>query len=168
MVYGLTEFGIPVNFPGTLNARRTASERLSAFFCLAKPHKEGGDWLKFSFQVEPILVPQDEDPNVYEVVMKVRMVLLLLLFSRYCLITPNLQDTELFHITNFTSEIDGVPVYETNDLVVRHPDNPELFKIIGRKDDQIMLSTGEKVRRQTEIKYGQPLMLIGLRPTRDH
>lgn len=104
MVYGLTEFGIPVNFP-------------------AKPHKEGGDWLKFSFQVEPILVPQDENPNVYEVVMK---------------------DTELFHITNFTSEIDGVPVYETNDLVVKHPDNPELFKIIGRKDDQIMLSTGEK------------------------
>lgn len=60
-----------------MSAQRTASERLSA--CLAKPHKEGGDWLKFSFQVEPTLVPQDEDPNVYEVVMKVRV-----LFYHYC------------------------------------------------------------------------------------
>ncbi|GJJ11665.1 putative NRPS-like protein biosynthetic cluster [Clathrus columnatus] len=104
MVFGLTEFGMPVNYP-------------------AKPYPEGGDYFKFSIQVEPILVPQEGEEDVYEVVMK---------------------DTPLFHITNFTSEIDGVPVYETNDLVQPHPINRELYRVIGRKDDQLMLSTGEK------------------------
>lgn len=35
--------------------------------------------------------------------------------------------------------------YATNDLFVRHPSKPGLWKIQGRADDQLMLSTGEKV-----------------------
>ena len=34
--------------------------------------------------------------------------------------------------------------YATSDLLVPHPTKPDLWKIYGRKDDQIMLSTGEK------------------------
>ncbi|CAE6439222.1 unnamed protein product, partial [Rhizoctonia solani] len=42
------------------------------------------------------------------------------------------------------SEIDGKPAYKTKDLVVRHPLKPELWKIFGRLDDQIVLMNGEK------------------------
>lgn len=46
-------------------------------------------------------------------------------------------------VTNTT--IDGVPAYATSDLLMPHPTIPGLYKIHGRADDQIMLSTGEKV-----------------------
>ena len=36
--------------------------------------------------------------------------------------------------------------YTTNDVVIRHPTFPNAIKVIGRIDDQIILSTGEKVR----------------------
>ncbi|KAF8154617.1 hypothetical protein B0H34DRAFT_783775 [Crassisporium funariophilum] len=34
--------------------------------------------------------------------------------------------------------------YDTMDLVARHPDNPDLWRIYGRCDEQLMHSTGEK------------------------
>ena len=39
--------------------------------------------------------------------------------------------------------------FGTNDLFLPHPEKPGLWKIHGRLDDQIMLSTGEKVRFQS-------------------
>ena len=42
--------------------------------------------------------------------------------------------------------IDGIEAYATSDLICEHPTKPGLYKIHGRADDQIMLSTGEKVR----------------------
>ncbi|PBK92571.1 hypothetical protein ARMGADRAFT_1080627 [Armillaria gallica] len=42
------------------------------------------------------------------------------------------------------TEIDGVPALDTNDLVARHPTNPALWRMHGRRDDQIMHSSGEK------------------------
>ena len=36
--------------------------------------------------------------------------------------------------------------YATGDLMEEHPQDPRLFKVYGRADDQIALSTGEKVR----------------------
>lgn len=41
--------------------------------------------------------------------------------------------------------VDGRPGYATNDLLVEHPTKKGYYKIHGRVDDQIMLSTGEKV-----------------------
>lgn len=32
--------------------------------------------------------------------------------------------------------------FGTNDIVIRHPTDPRKVKILGRADDQIMLSTG--------------------------
>ena len=48
------------------------------------------------------------------------------------------------------TEIDGRRGYATNDLMEEHPVHKEYMKVVGRKDDQIMLSTGEKVRRVRE------------------
>ena len=42
------------------------------------------------------------------------------------------------------SNLEDVYGFATNDLVEIHPDNRNLVKIVGRKDDQIMLSNGEK------------------------
>ena len=41
--------------------------------------------------------------------------------------------------------INGRKAYRTSDIVEPHPTLPSLWRIYGRKDDQIMLSTGEKV-----------------------
>ncbi|EKM49937.1 uncharacterized protein PHACADRAFT_213717 [Phanerochaete carnosa HHB-10118-sp] len=42
------------------------------------------------------------------------------------------------------TEVDGVPAYATSDLLIPHPTKPGFWRIYGRKDDQIMHSTGEK------------------------
>lgn len=40
--------------------------------------------------------------------------------------------------------IDGKGGYATSDLLSPHPSKPGLWKVVGRTDDQIMHSTGEK------------------------
>ena len=40
--------------------------------------------------------------------------------------------------------IDGKNGYATSDLLVPHPTKPGFWKVVGRTDDQIMHSTGEK------------------------
>ncbi|GJE93538.1 acetyl-CoA synthetase-like protein [Phanerochaete sordida] len=40
--------------------------------------------------------------------------------------------------------VDGVPGYDTNDVLAPHPTKPGFYKVFGRADDQIMHSTGEK------------------------
>ncbi|KAJ7606318.1 male sterility protein-domain-containing protein [Mycena rosella] len=58
--------------------------------------------------------------------------------------------------------VDGVKALRSNDLLFRHPTNPNLWKVYGRQDDQIMHSTGEKTNpvpieaillKNPEIKY---------------
>ncbi|KAL1938320.1 hypothetical protein VTO73DRAFT_11771 [Trametes versicolor] len=44
----------------------------------------------------------------------------------------------------FNTEVNGRPAYATSDLFEEHPDNPNLFRVYGRADDQIVMSTGEK------------------------
>lgn len=48
------------------------------------------------------------------------------------------------HIDTPNCEVDGHPAIATKDVVVRHPSDPLLFRTVGRLDDQIVLSTGEK------------------------
>lgn len=55
-----------------------------------------------------------------------------------------LVDHDLHHPIVFNTQIDGKDAYATSDLLLPHPTRPDLWKIYGRKDDQIMLSTGEK------------------------
>ncbi|KAF7798293.1 hypothetical protein EIP86_009512 [Pleurotus ostreatoroseus] len=42
------------------------------------------------------------------------------------------------------TKVDGKDAFSTNDLFIPHESKPGLWKIYGRSDDQIMLSTGEK------------------------
>ena len=44
----------------------------------------------------------------------------------------------------FNAMYDGRPAYATSDLLQQHPTKPNLFRVYGRADDQLMLSTGEK------------------------
>ncbi|KAG8854181.1 hypothetical protein FRB96_007737 [Tulasnella sp. 330] len=81
-------------------------------------------WMAFSKQVHRRLIPQEPlggEKDTYELVMVAN--------ERY---TPAVLN------------VAGKAEFETHDLVVLHPDNQDLFKIIGRVDDQIMLVTGEK------------------------
>lgn len=55
------------------------------------------------------------------------------------------QDSPTFTPNVFNSVIDGRPAFSSNDLLQRHPTKHHLFRVFGRKDDQLMLSTGEKV-----------------------
>ena len=54
------------------------------------------------------------------------------------------QDHDLHHPVVINTKVDGKDAYATSDLLVPHPTKSGLWKIYGRKDDQIMLSTGEK------------------------
>ncbi|KAL1660867.1 hypothetical protein GGF50DRAFT_118539 [Schizophyllum commune] len=63
--------------------------------------------------------------------------------------------------------MEGRPGYATNDLFIRHPTKPYLRKVVGRKDDVIVHSTGEKtvpapmeglnslIRIRTAIMFGR-------------
>ena len=65
----------------------------------------------------------------------------------YCrrVINPIPQECEKHHLAIHNTDVEGIPAYATSDLVEQHTSYPSLFRILGRKDDQIMLSTGEKV-----------------------
>ncbi|KZT73708.1 acetyl-CoA synthetase-like protein [Daedalea quercina L-15889] len=52
--------------------------------------------------------------------------------------------SELLRPNMINTKVDGVDAYATSDLVAPHPTKKGLYKIVGRTDDQIMHSTGEK------------------------
>ncbi|QRW17427.1 AMP binding enzyme [Rhizoctonia solani] len=83
------------------------------------------DWnyVQFSPQVDVRFIPQNNGDNLFELAFVVS------------------DDYKPFEL-NF--EIDGRPAYKTKDLVIRHPHKPDLWKVVGRLDDQIILLNGEK------------------------
>ncbi|KAJ3557213.1 hypothetical protein NM688_g1592 [Phlebia brevispora] len=83
----------------------------------------GSDWqyVKLSKQFDPVLIPHDG--GAYELIVTARSKM-----------RPAVLNTT----------IDGMEAYATNDLLVPHPNRPDLWVVDGRVDDQIMLSTGEK------------------------
>ena len=42
------------------------------------------------------------------------------------------------------TKVDGQDAYSINDLTAPHPTRPGLWRIVGRADEQIVLSNGEK------------------------
>ncbi|KAF5370381.1 hypothetical protein D9758_006891 [Tetrapyrgos nigripes] len=87
----------------------------------------GKNWRYFIFAdyFKPHLSVWDEEEKVYELYAMEDGA------STYCPIV-------------ITDTIEGKRGYATNDLIVRHPTEPDLWRVYGRSDDQIMLSTGEK------------------------
>ena len=54
------------------------------------------------------------------------------------------QSTPVCAPNAINTTVNGRPAYATNDLLQQHPRNSRLFRVYGRADDQLMLSTGEK------------------------
>ncbi|KAI9059896.1 acetyl-CoA synthetase-like protein [Trametes sanguinea] len=82
------------------------------------------EYFKLMPQATYHLEPQPGLKNIYEPIM---------IANDIC--APN--------VTNM--EMNGKPAYAVGDLLEQHPTNPERWRVYGRKDVQIMLSTGENV-----------------------
>ncbi|EPQ58591.1 acetyl-CoA synthetase-like protein, partial [Gloeophyllum trabeum ATCC 11539] len=92
------------------------------------PAKEGWEYFTASRQAiskhcQPVFLPQETADDIFELA---------------------LVDCDSHTPCVLNHKIDGKAAYATNDLLIRHPTNPNLWKIYGRADDQIMHSTGEK------------------------
>ncbi|KAI0681684.1 male sterility protein-domain-containing protein [Cerioporus squamosus] len=81
------------------------------------------DYFQISPHINLRLIPQEGQPGLFEPVA-----------FESATNTPNV----------FNAVIDGLPAYATSDLLEQHPTKPHLFRVFGRVDDQLMLSTGEK------------------------
>ncbi|KAI0758786.1 acetyl-CoA synthetase-like protein [Fomes fomentarius] len=86
-------------------------------------NKSEWDYFEISPLIDIRLLPQESQPNMFE---------------------PVAFDSATFTPNVFNSVIDGRPAYSTSDLLQRHPTKHHLFRVFGRADDQLMLSTGEK------------------------
>ncbi|OSC97571.1 acetyl-CoA synthetase-like protein [Trametes coccinea BRFM310] len=82
------------------------------------------DYFKISNHLTLHMEPQDGLENIYE---------------------PIHIPTDICFPQVTNAERDGKPVFAVGDLLERHPTDPKRWKVFGRKDDQIMLSTGENV-----------------------
>lgn len=70
------------------------------------------------------------------------------------------KESSLDWIRHLSQAYPSLEVWRTNDLFVRNPSNPKLWQFAGRRDDVIVLSTGEKfnpVSMEQEI-VGHPLV----------
>ncbi|PSS15405.1 hypothetical protein PHLCEN_2v3281 [Hermanssonia centrifuga] len=90
---------------------------------LASTENPGTDWdyLEMSTQLKPEFIPYGD--GIYELVLIA-------------------DDTWKPAIIN--TKVGNFDAYATRDLFISHETKPNLWKIYGRADDQIMLSTGEK------------------------
>ncbi|KAH9851221.1 acetyl-CoA synthetase-like protein [Lenzites betulinus] len=86
-------------------------------------NKSEWDYFRIPPHIDLRLIPQEGQPGVFE---------------------PVAFDSPTFTPNVFNSIIDGRPAFSTHDLLERHPTKHHLFRVFGRADDQIMLSTGEK------------------------
>lgn len=70
--------------------------------------------------------------------------------------TPNVINTQM----------DGIDGYATSDLLSPHPTKPRFWKVVGRTDDQIMHSTGEKTNPgplgMLELYHDLLLLTVGI------
>ncbi|OSD00742.1 acetyl-CoA synthetase-like protein [Trametes coccinea BRFM310] len=99
-----------------------------------------GDWEYFSLSppVEFIRVYQDGLPRIFELVVV---------------------DSATWSPNVFNTIIDGRPAYATRDLLEEHPTDLNLYKVYGRVDDQIALSTGEKASYSTASIWVSAIVL---------
>ncbi|KAJ6475681.1 hypothetical protein DFH09DRAFT_1379760 [Mycena vulgaris] len=106
------------------SARSTEAGALSQY-APETPHTDGWQYFQFLASTDAVLVPIDGDHSG----------LLFQLIVKQCA-------TNCLALSSM--EMDGVPAFDTKDIVQRHPTNPKLYRVYGRVDDQIMHSNGEK------------------------
>ncbi|KAF9474145.1 acetyl-CoA synthetase-like protein [Pholiota conissans] len=76
-------------------------------------HSDGWDWFALHTHYDFKFVPEEGLKNVYRIIVK-----------------KNEFKTPVVNAT-----VDGVPAYDTGDLFIRHPTNPQLWKVYGRAGD---------------------------------
>ncbi|KAI0687627.1 acetyl-CoA synthetase-like protein, partial [Cerioporus squamosus] len=119
--YGSTEIGAAVRLipnPQTMDKSEWAYFEIS-------PH------------IDVRLIPQEGRLGIFEAIAFVR-VILVARFPAIC------NDSPTFTPNVFNMSIEGRPAYATSDLLQQHPTKKHLFRVFGRADDQLILSTGEK------------------------
>ncbi|ETW75335.1 hypothetical protein HETIRDRAFT_461285 [Heterobasidion irregulare TC 32-1] len=102
-----------------------AATETGGMSCFVLEQPLGPDWeyFKISSHCEPVFLPQDDDSGAFEAV-----------FMERSTHTPSV----------FNATIDGRKGFATGDLLIPYPRLAGYYKVLGRADDQIMLSTGEK------------------------
>ncbi|KAL7277654.1 hypothetical protein ACG7TL_008581 [Trametes sanguinea] len=105
-------------------AHRTEQGPATMFIPKDPPPIDEWEYFKLMPQATYHLEPQPGLKNIYEPIM---------IANDIC--APN--------VTNM--EMNGKPAYAVGDLLEQHPTNPDRWRVYGRKDVQIMLSTGENV-----------------------
>jgi long-subunit acyl-CoA synthetase (AMP-forming) len=95
----------------------------SVLSTLVPSHSRGKDWEYFSISSHCLPTFQPQGDGTFE-----------LIIAKH----------DLHHPAVLNSQVDGKEAYATSDLLLPHPTRPGLWKMFGRKDDQIVLLTGEK------------------------
>ncbi|OSC97580.1 acetyl-CoA synthetase-like protein [Trametes coccinea BRFM310] len=110
----------------TLHSLWGSTEQGPATMFIPKDPPPIDEWEYFKLMPQATyhLEPQPGLKNIYEPIM---------IANDIC--APN--------VTNM--EMNGKPAYAAGDLLEQHPTNPDRWRVYGRKDVQIMLSTGENV-----------------------
>ncbi|RPD77318.1 acetyl-CoA synthetase-like protein [Lentinus tigrinus ALCF2SS1-7] len=85
--------------------------------------KSEWDYFELSPHIDVRLIPQEGQPGIFEAIAF---------------------DSPTFTPNVFNMSIEGRPAYATSDLLQQHPTKKNLFRVFGRSDDQLILSTGEK------------------------
>ncbi|KAI0067832.1 acetyl-CoA synthetase-like protein [Artomyces pyxidatus] len=102
----------------------TETTYISMFIQKSTPTVDNWEYFKLAPHLELEMLQHEELDNVFE------------------LVVVRTSSCEISVINS--SACDGREAYRTNDLLERHPNDPSLWKIYGRTDDQIILSNGEK------------------------
>ena len=105
--------------------------------------KSEWDYFDMSGHIDSWLIPQEGQPGIFEPIAFVRSIP----SGHGCCDTlthVGLQASPTMSPNVFNAMYDGRPAYATSDLLQQHPTKPNLFRVYGRADDQLMLSTGEK------------------------
>lgn len=110
-----------------------------------------GEWTYFSFSgvSKPYWDYDDEGNAELWLVVRINFFAIGDCASHYALVQSHpLQKPNVINV-----KANGEDAYATSDIFTPHPTKAGCWKIFGRKDDQIMHSTGEKVWLSTFLVY---------------
>ncbi|KAF5379548.1 hypothetical protein D9757_009277 [Collybiopsis confluens] len=104
-----------------------------------RPSAEGWDWWRICPRLDIELPRLDDDPTIFRLIVKE-------------------SNTNALAVSNL--EIDGIRAYDTKDLAIRHPTNPNLFKLLGRLEFILQRDPRIKVALMFGRSKFQPGVLI--------
>lgn len=128
------------------------------------------DWEYFKIAPHREVHFIDYGKNEFELVNLVRLSSLDLPFMKtlYTWTNVSLQASNGYRPNVVNTQIDGRDAYASSDLVSPHPSKPGYWKVVGRTDDQLIHSTGEKTNpgplgklfppRHFEVNVAYPLL----------